>query len=159
MNKLLIKGQEYKLAGDIINKGMILDFKAVNRENQDVRLADIKGIKVISVFPDINTRVCDMQTLKIAQLSQQAKHINFISISMDAVEVINTWCVAKGQNVDIWSDLKYKEFASKTNALIPALNKLARGFIVLNEQNEIIDIDFVKELSEMPNFELLNKYL
>lgn len=159
MNKLLIKGQEFKLAGDIINKGMILDFKAVDRENKDVSIAEVKGIKVISVFPDINTRVCDMQTLKIAQLSQQAKHINFISISLDSVDVINTWCVAKGQNVDIWSDLKYKDFANKTNTLIPAINKLARGFIVLDDANKIIDIDFVNELSEMPNFELLNKYI
>lgn len=159
MNKVLIKGQEFNLSGEIIKVGDVLDFKAVNRENEDVQLSDVKGTKVISVFPDINTRVCDMQTVRIAQIAQKAAHIHFISISLDSVEVINSWCAANGLNVDIWSDAKYKDFAKNTNTLIPSINKLARGFIILDKENKIVAIDFVEELTHMPDFDLIEKHI
>lgn len=159
MNKVSIKGIKFKLIGDIVEKGTKLSFKALNRENKVVNISEITGTKIISVFPDINTRICDMQTVKISQLAAKAPHINFISVSMDSVETINLWCANKLVNIDIWSDAEYKEFGKSTNTFISMIKKLARGFIVLNDRNEIIDIDFVKELSDMPNFDLIEKYI
>ena len=119
----------------------------------------MKNLKVISVFPDINTRVCDAQTQAIAKMANEHKAVNFISVTTDPVDVINEWCAAKElKNVDIWSD-SFGEFGDKTNTLIPKIKKLARGFIILNKENVIVDMSFKKELSDDPDYELLNKYL
>jgi len=62
MNKVTIKKVPFKLNGDIIGKGEVLDFKALDRNNKEVSFSDIKGKVIMSTFPDINTRVCDAQT-------------------------------------------------------------------------------------------------
>lgn len=67
MNKVTVKGVEHKLNGTSIATNEVLTFKAKDQNNNDFFLGDISGGKVISVFPALNTRVCDAQTLKIAQ--------------------------------------------------------------------------------------------
>lgn len=159
MNKVTIKTNEFNLKGDLIKVGERLSFKAKNRENKDVNIDDVEGLKILSIFPDINTRVCDLQTHRISQLASEAPHIHFISVTKDPVEITNEWCARNLINIDIWSDAEYGEFGDKTNALIPAINKLARGFIVLDKDNVIINMHFVEEVSSMPNFELIEKYI
>lgn len=160
MNKVKIKGKVFNLKGDIIKKGAKLNFKAINRQNQEISLLDVQGMKIISVFPDINTSVCDKQTVEIAKLAKQFSELKFISITQDDVATINKWCAGHGlENVDIWSDKKYNEFGNKTNTLIVDIDKLARGFLILNGENEIIDLAFNEEVAQMPNFDLVKKYL
>ena len=158
MNKIKIKGIPFKLNGDVIEKGSTLAFKVVDRNNNDFIFGTQKGITIISVFPDINTRICDEQTQWIAKTAQLNKDIRFISFTKDPVNIINEWCLAKEiENVQIHSDV-YGEFGEATNTLIKRIKKLARGFIVLKD-NIIIDICFKKEITKTPEYELLSKYL
>ena len=158
MKKVKIKGIPFKLNGELIEKGSELSFKVVDRENKDFVFGLQKGITIISVFPDINTRICDKQTQWIAKIAPLNKEINFISVTKDSVEVINEWCLAKElENVDIYSDV-YGEFGEATHTLIKRINKLTRGFVVLKDK-KIIDISFKKEVADEPNYEMLNKYL
>lgn len=160
MDKVTIKKVPFKLNGSIIKKGQTLSFKGVNRKNKEIKIEDVKGIKIISIFPDINTRICDAQTQTIARYASQHPEVHFISITMDDVDTINEWCLAKDAgNVDVWSDKKYKDFGTKTNTIIVKLNKLARGFIILDKENKIIDLSINKEIAKDPNYELVEKYL
>ncbi|MCK5946077.1 MAG: redoxin family protein [Mycoplasmataceae bacterium] len=160
MNKITIKKIPFKLKGDIIEKGNTLSFKAINRENKEVSIDTIKGIKVISVFPDINTSVCDEQTRKIGQLASKHKDVKFISVTTDDVETVNKWCLANDiDNVDIWTDSKYGEFGNVTNMLITKIKKLARGFIILDENNKIIDVSAKVELAVAPDYTSVEKLL
>ncbi|RTZ68818.1 MAG: hypothetical protein DSZ21_01060 [Tenericutes bacterium] len=63
MNKVKIKGIPFKLNGEIIKKDSNLSFKVVDRNNKDFVFNSQKGITIISVFPAINTKICDKQTL------------------------------------------------------------------------------------------------
>lgn len=160
MNKITIKGKSFDLIGSIIEIGNTLNFKAQNLAAKDVDITSLKGLKIISSFPDINTSICDQQTRDILDLAKKYPHLNFISITTDEIDTINKWCGANGfENVQIWSDHKYKDFGHKTNTLIKEIDKLARGFLVLDQTNKIIASSYETEIAKMPNFDILQKYL
>lgn len=159
MKKIKIAGLPFKLRGKTIQIGDFLDFKAVDRFQQEVYLREIKGVKVISLFPSIQTKVCSIQTQQIARLAQQFKKVAFISISTDFIDKINKWCLAKGiENITIWSD-EYLDFATKTNLFIPRIKRLARGIIVLSNNNRVISIDIAHDLRKNVNFKALYNLL
>ena len=159
MNKVTLHNEPFELSGMTIEKNTKLSFKAEDK-NGIWNIEDIKGKKVISLFPDINTGICDIQTQEIAKLAQQHKDITFISISTDSVEIQKEWCAAKGlENILIVSDDKYKEFQTKTNAYVPKINKLIRGFILLDEENVIQEISLNNELVEDPDYTSLDKWI
>lgn len=159
MNKITIQKEVFELNGEIVKEGRKLDFSAINRAGQKVDFKDLKGSVVISVFPDINTGICDAQTQAIAKLAQKHTNIQFISLTTDDVETINSWCVAKHiENVDIWSDKEQKEFGEVTSTLIKKINKLARGFIITKDQI-ITGISFKEEIAEDPDYAWLDKQL
>ncbi|CAM9126325.1 redoxin domain-containing protein [Mycoplasma marinum] len=160
MNKIKIKGIPFKLKGNPITKGEVLKFKAKGTNKKDFELESVKGTKVISIFPDINTSVCDRQTQEIARLANENKNITFISISMDTPETQSKWCAAHNiDNILIVSDEEYKEFADKTNIYITKIKKHARGFILLDENNIIQDMVLNEEIAKDPDFDLLNTWL
>ncbi len=159
MNKVTLHNEPLELSGMTIEKNTKLSFKAEDK-NGIWNIEDIKGRKVISLFPDIKTGICDLQTQQIAKLAQEHKDITFISISTDSVEIQNEWCAAKGlENILIVSDDKYKEFQTKTNAFIPKINKLIRGFILLDEENMIQEISLNQEIVEDPDYSSLDKWI
>lgn len=159
MNSVKVKLIKFKLKGELnLPIGQELDFKAIDRSGKEVKLSDYKGKKVLSLFPDINTSVCDLQTQRIAMLADKRKDLIFISVSTDDVETINKWCLSRGvDNIIILSDKKYGELGDKTNLLIPKLKKLARGFIVLDEDNKIQEYSFKEQIAELPDFEMIEK--
>ena len=158
MNKVTIKRLPFKLNGEIIEKGSNINFTALDASGNRVSLNDIKGKVIISAFPDINTSVCDAQTQKIISLAKKHKDITFLSITTDSTEVINKWCAANEiDNITIVTDDK-REFANVTNTLITKIDKLARGFIVV-EDNKVIEISYKKEIATDPDYSLLDKYI
>lgn len=160
MNNITIKNMPFKLLDNAVEIGETIHFKARDKNNQDVMISDFKGQKIISIFPDIETKVCDMQTHELSVLAMNNPNINFISITMDDVEKINQWCSANGiSNLTILSDHVHKEFGTKTRLLIPAINKLSRGFILLDNDDKVIDLSLNKELAEMPDFDKVNKWI
>ncbi len=160
MNKVTMRGNHYNLNGDVIKLNSLLEFKAKDKNNKDWFIKDIKGIKVISLFPDINTHICDGQTKQIAQMAEQYKDITFISVSTDLPEVQQKWCAANGlKNVLIVSDQEYKDFADKTKTYIAERDQLIRGFILLDDDNVIKGISISDQVSTEPDYELLNKWI
>ena len=158
MNKITIKRIPFKLVSDAISMGKELSFKALDRNGNVFDSKDLKGKTILSFFPDINTSVCDKQTMIISKLAINNPNISFLSITTDNINIINKWCAAKDiKNIDIISDNKL-EFGTSTGLLIKKLKKLTRGFILLKD-NEIIDISMNKEIAKDPDFIKLNEWL
>ncbi|NQZ29192.1 MAG: redoxin family protein [Mycoplasmatales bacterium] len=159
MNKVTLHNEPFELSGMTIEENTKLDFKAEDA-NGIWDIKDIKGKKVISLFPDINTGICDVQTQLIANLAKRRTDITFISISTDSVEIQKEWCASKGlENVLIVSDDKYKEFQKLTNLYIPKIDKLIRGFILLDEENIIRGITLNSELAEDPDYASVDEWI
>lgn len=160
MKQVKIKGEIFNLSGESIALESQLSFKAKDINNEDFNLSNIDGPKIISIFPDINTRICDLQTIEVSKMAYENPSINFLSITIDDVNVIKEWCSAKGiSNLQIVSDKEYGEFAKATNLLIVEKNKLARGFILLDSDNVIKDIVLNEEISALPDFNRVNAWI
>ncbi len=160
MNKVTIKKIPFMLKGDIINPGAKLNFSAENLDSSTFELAKINGVKILSTFPDINTKICDAQTQEIAKLASQHPKINFISISTDSPEKQAKWCAAHNlENISIVSDKKSGEFAKATNLYIPKIKKLHRALIVLDKENIIQSVLTNTEVAKAPDYKALSEWI
>ncbi len=160
MNKVSVKGVPFRLIGEAVKIGDTVDFRAKDIDNKIFDIREISGKKIISIFPDINTKVCDMQTHEISKIASENPKVNIISISTDPVDVIKEWCSAKGiNNLRIVSDKEMKEFSKSTKLLMKLPHKLARGFLFLDEDNQVIDLAFNEDISKAPDFEKVQEWI
>lgn len=158
MNSTKKYGEVVKFSGEVIKEGSTLEFKAITHEDKDFDIKNIKGTKVISLFPSVNTKICDLQTMEIAKLSAKHPEITFVSISTNTTKDLSEWCIAHGtENIIIVSDLKHKEFATKTNIYIPEFKMLGRGIIILDENNKIVSIKINEDIVDHPDYSAIEK--
>ena len=82
------KGHVLELTGEqpkVGTKAPVFSLKNLN--NQEINLADYKGKTVlISVVPDIDTRVCSLQTKRFNQEAAKLDGVQIITISNNTVE-------------------------------------------------------------------------
>lgn len=160
MNKTRILLAKFKFKGQIIKVGNKLQFKAQNTNGTIFDISKVKGNKIISIFPALNTKICDKQTMTIARLSKEYPKTNIISISLDSPEVQKKWCLAHNEkNIRIVSDKKLMDFSNKTNLYIPKLKTLGRGIIILDKDNVVIKTLINKDMVKQPNFEEIKEFL
>lgn len=160
MNNFKSHGNEINLEGSLIKVGDTLSFSATKTDFSNFDFSGVSGKKVISVFPSINTSVCDEQTREIVDLAQKHKDVTFISISLDLPTTQSAWCSANGiDNIIIVSDYKKREFGKKTGLLIEEIKLLYRAIITLDENNVVTSLIFDNELTNMPDFSKLKAQL
>ena len=161
MDKIKFKGKTLKLMGEVNIKNKTLIFNAIDKEGKEKNITDFGNkMKVLSFIPKLNTSVCDNQTREIAKLANIYKQVSFITITMDDVKEIKKWCGANYlENLDIVSDRKLKEISKATNLLIKKINIFARGFVILDKNNKVINQLFNEEITNDPNFKELEKIL
>lgn len=157
---ITFKSTPVTLQKDIIKVGQELSFSATNPDFSSFKLEKNNRSKLISLFPSIDTSVCDLQTRKIAELASRHNDIDFISISLDLPPAIKKWCHANSmENLIIVSDYKDREFGMRTGLLINELKLLARGLILLDKNNVVEYIDICSEVADMPDFEKIERIL
>lgn len=152
--EITVKGKPTEVKGPLPAVGEVIkSFSLKNIKGETVTDETLKGqITILSVFPDINTGVCDQQTRSFNESASNIEGVRLISVSANTAEELNEWCAAKGLNMDMWTD-ENREFAESFGLLMPELDKLARSVFVLTEDNEVAYRELVPELAEEPNYE------
>lgn len=142
----------------MLENGLKIEFVAKDINNKDVNLNDFIGKKIISLIPKLNTGICDIQTGTMKEWAGKYDNISFITISRDAVEIAKEWCGAHGNiNAHVLSDLEYGEFGNKYELVKNGM--LARGFIILDDDNLIIASKINKIISIKPNYKMIEDFL
>lgn len=161
MYEVLVGDKKFDLLGEIIKPGNILSFKAVDRDGNTVDISKIRGKKIISSFPKLHTDVCDLQAKEIVKYAEVFLHIKFISITMDDSNTVHKWMKhhKHSEKMMMLSDKEMQQFALATNAYIPKLERLARGFIVLDDNNVILEMSFKQNVGDWPDWEFVKKHL
>lgn len=154
-NPVTLKGKEVKV-GDKAQ-----DFTVINDSLQNVSLSDFEGkIKLISIFPSIDTSVCSMQTRKYnEEAAKFGDNVAFIALSADLPFALKRFCGAEGiDNLTPLSDHKNMGFGEKYGFMIDELRLLARGVVIIDSNNEIKYVEIVPEIGNEPNYEMaINK--
>lgn len=136
-----------------VEKGTAPDFTLTDLKGNKVTLSELTKPVLISVFPDINTSVCSLQTKRFNVEASQHEEIDFLSISTNTAEEQKNWCAAEGVDMTILSD--DGSFGKAYGILINEgglAGKLARStFVVKN--GEIVYSEIIEETTDEPNYE------
>ncbi len=119
-------------------------------------LDQFKGkVKVITTVPSLDTPVCDAETRRFnEEASKLPGDVQILSISMDLPFAQARWCGAAGvDKVTPLSDYKAAEFGEKYGALIKELHLLARAVFVVDKNDNVTYVEYVKEVANQPDFE------
>ncbi len=161
-NKVTFKGNPVTLLGKEIKTGdSAPDFTVLNNELSPVKLSDYKGkVKILSVFPSVDTGVCSKQNHRFNdEASKLSDDIVILAISNDLPFALSRFCGAEGiDNLVTLSDHKDLDFGTKYGFLIEELRLLARGVVVIDQNDKVQYVEYVPEIGQEPDYEpALNK--
>lgn len=151
-----LQGNPMTLLGKEINIGdKAPDFNVLTKELKPFTLNNAKSkIKVINVVPSIDTPVCDMQVRRFNQEAANLKDVEILSVSVDLPFALGRYCGAQGiDKVITLSDHKDLSFGLAYGFVIEELRVLSRGIVVIDEKNVVRYIEYVKEVSDHPDYE------
>lgn len=157
MKTITFGGNPVTLSGEQVKAGdKAPEFTALDNSMKPVKLSDFKGkLKLISVFPSIDTSVCSVQNHKFNKAASDfGDKVAFIAISNDLPFALKRFCGAEGiNNLVTLSDHRDLEFGTNYGFLIKELRLLARGVVVIDKDNVIRYVEYVPEIASEPNYE------
>lgn len=127
-------------------------FSLTNLNDEAVKLSDFAGEPVlISVVPDIDTRICSLQTKRFNQEAASVEGVKFITISNNTKEEQANWCAAEGVDMEILHDTD-GTFGKAYGLFIPEMKHLARAIFVVDKDGKLIYEAISPEISEEPDY-------
>jgi len=160
---VLFGGNPLALSGNEIKVGdKAPEFSVIDNGLKPVKLSDFKGkVKLISIFPSIDTSVCSIQNHKFnSEAGSYGDSVAFLAVSLDLPFALKRFCGAEGiNNLKTLSDHRDVDFGQKYGFLIKELRLLARGVVIIDQEDAIRYIEVVAEVGHEPNYENALKVL
>lgn len=135
----------------------VVNEKAVNavlkdQDRKAVNLDDYRGQTVLlSVFPDINTSVCDLQTRHFFKEAGNYKDVTILNISNNKVEELGEWCATQGIDATMLSD-EDLDFGKAYGLHIPEVDLLARSTFLIDKEGKLVYKEVLSEITNEPNY-------
>ena len=131
------------------------DFSMVDNALKPVSLKDTGNVvRIFSVVPSLDTPVCDAQTKRFNEEAASLPGVEIFTVSMDLPFAQKRWCGAFGvDKVKMLSDHKDGSFGSNWGTLIKELRIESRAIFVLNKDNSVRYVEYVKEVADFPNYD------
>lgn len=152
-----VKGNPLTLIGSQLKVGdHAPDFKVNKDLTTQVTLADYAGkVKLISVVPSLDTGVCDAQTRRFnEEAAALGDNVVILTLSVDLPFAQARWCGAAGvDKVITLSDYKDVSFGEAYGVLIKELRLLMRSIFVIDSNNKVQYVEYLKEMTEHPDYE------
>lgn len=132
-------------------------FSLVNHDFEDVTLETFKGKrKILHFFPSIDTPVSADSVQKLNSLAAQLNNTVILNISEDLPFALTRFCESKNlYNVTNLSSLRGRDML-KNYGVLMVTSKLAglsaRALIVADENNIILSVELVPELTQEPDY-------
>ncbi|HYK65569.1 MAG TPA: thiol peroxidase [Patescibacteria group bacterium] len=151
-----MRGRPLTLIGPELKAGdKAPDFDAVNDALQPINLQGTSGsVRIFSVVPSLDTPVCDAQTKRFNEEAAKLPGVQFYTVSMDLPFAQKRWCGAYGvDKVKMVSDHKSGSFGENYGTLIKDLRIESRAIFVVDKDNTIKHVEYVKEVADHPNYD------
>jgi thiol peroxidase len=151
-----LRGNPLTVLGPALKPGQKApDFTAVDDSLKEVDLAGTgNGIRIFSVVPSLDTPVCDAQTKRFNEEAGKLPNVTMYSISMDLPFAQKRWCGAYGvDHVKMVSDHRDGSFGQAYGTLIKDLRIMSRAIFVIDKNNVIRHVEYVKEVADHPDYE------
>jgi len=152
----ILRGNAFPLGGPELMPGDTApDFQVVDGSLQNVDLEKTgSGVRIFSVIPSLDTPVCDAQTKRFEDEAAQLSNVQIYTISMDLPFAQKRWCGNFGINrVSMLSDHRSGSFGEHYGTLIPDLRIESRAIFVLDAENKLQHVEYVKEVGDHPDYD------
>ena len=148
-NPMTLLGPELK-AGD-----KAPDFEAVTDTLQPMTLEKTgHNVRIFSVIPSLDTPVCDAQTKRFNEEAAKLSNVDIYTVSMDLPFAQKRWCGTFGvDKVKMLSDHKTGSFGEHYGTLIKELRIESRAIFVVDKDNTVRYVEYVREVGDHPNYE------
>lgn len=154
-----LKGNPVTLSGTEINVGDAAP--QVTLPNKGLEDKTVGGAKdkaqLLIVVPSLDTAVCATETRNFNTKAAAIDGLETYVISMDLPFAAGRFCSTEGiANLDVLSDFRDKEFASKYGMLIAdgALRGVtARAIFVIGKDGKVAYKELVPEITEEPKYD------
>jgi thiol peroxidase len=98
--------------------------------------------------------VCDAQTKRFNDEAARLGGVDFYTVSMDLPFAQKRWCGAFGvDHVKMLSDHRNASFGEHYGTLIKELRIESRAIFVVDGENKVRHVEYVKEVADFPNYE------
>src|SRR6266853_1203674 len=151
-----LKGSPMTLIGPELKSGDTApDFTLVDTGLKPVTLKDTgHQVRIISVVPSLDTPVCDAQTKRFNEEAAKLPGVDILTVSMDLPFAQKRWCGAFGvDRIKMLSDHRTGSFGESYGTLIKDLRIESRAIFVLDKDNIIRHVEYVKEVADHPNYD------
>ena len=151
-----MKGNPLTLIGPQLQAGdHAPDFEVVDGTLSMVNLDKTgRNVRIISVVPSLDTPVCDLQTKRFNEEAAKLPSVDILTISMDLPFAQKRWCGAFGvDRIKMLSDHRSGSFGEAYGTLIKDLRIESRAIFVLDRDNMIRYVEYVKEVADHPNYD------
>jgi thiol peroxidase len=154
-----LKGNIVNLTGTEIKVGDAAP--AVTLPNKGLENKIVGGAKekaqLLIVVPSLDTAVCATETRNFNTKAASIDGLEIYVVSMDLPFAAGRFCSTEGiENLDVLSDFRTKEFASKYGMLIAdgALAGItARAVFVVGKDGKVAYKELVPEITEEPQYD------
>lgn len=156
---VLFKGSPLALSGTGVRVGDPLrDVKVTQTDLSLINVVETKGkgkVRIISVVPSLDTKVCEQQTHYLSEKSKGLdKMVELITISIDTPFAQKRFAEeAKIDNVTFLSDYRGGDFGKTHGLFLKGPHILARTIMVVDPQNKIRYLQITPELAQMPDMD------
>ena len=155
-NIITIEGNPLTLLGEEMKVGQkASEFMVLDGELNEIHLSEFKGkIKLIATVPSLDTPICDLQIKRFNdEASKLSEDIVIVFVSMDLPFAQKRFCQAYDiKNVKTFSDHREAELGDKFGVLIKELRLLSRAIFVLDKNDQIVYVEYVKEITKHPDY-------
>ncbi len=154
---ILFRGAPLPLSGIEVKAGETL--RAVPLAKSDLSLVNIQEptgmVRIISVVPSLDTKVCEQQTHYLSEKNQGlAQQVKLITISVDTPFAQDRFAKEAGiSNVEFLSDFRGGEFGKSHGLLLEGPHVLARAIMVVDANNVIRYLQVTPDLGHMPDMD------
>ena len=154
---MAIGTREFVVVNDKLKVGDAAPDFALTANNWSSKtLADYTGkVKVLSVVPSLDTRVCSAQTHRFNhEASALGEQIVVLTISADLPYAQSRWCGAEGvERVVTVSDHKDMNFSSAYGVHVSDLRICQRAAFVIDQHDVVQYAEYVHNIGDEINFD------
>lgn len=148
-NPMTLIGKEIKV-GD-----KAPDFTALKSDLSPYSLKDVGNkVKIISVVPSLDTGVCELQTIRFNEEAVELGDVAILTLSVDLPFAQARFCGANDiDQVITLSDHRDLSFGMNYGFVMEEVRLLSRGIVVLDKDNIVKYVEYVKEVGEHPDYD------
>jgi thiol peroxidase len=151
-----LKGSPLTLIGPELKPGdQAPNFEAVDLGLKATTLEGTgQNVRIFSVVPSLDTPVCDAQTKRFEDAAAKLQGIDIYTVSMDLPFAQKRWCSSFGvDHIKMLSDHKNGSFGEAYGTLIKELRIESRAIFVIDKNNKVKYVEYVKEVGDYPNYD------